>query len=413
MLRVTYMHATSSSRDTTRFPPSPAPRWRRLALSLMVAVLSGLGMGIWQASGDQLPFRVHPLLLALGGAGYTGLLAGLTTDILLRARSRGLRFVAALGMLLAWMVVSAWSANLVGAPALHAVVGAGYWLEIGQMAIGGLCVLVALLVCRAARRERLSSANDTAWVADGRGLRPRKPSLLWRGLVPGLILLPLLGLGLGYTQAYAYLFREPIPTLALALAGAGFLGLLMGGWCRLVLGGRSGVARFAIALLTLTAGVGVSQGAYTLLRGVNPLLGYTASEVFWTILGQLAVGGLCIVVVSLVWQEEPPRRAPVPSPALTPATRRATVTPQPRSGVRARRGPRFRLPPLRLPTRSRAQNRFKTRVIAAEEERCPYCLDVVSPGDPRGIIVCEVCGTPHHGDCWEVAGKCQVPHLNV
>jgi ribosomal protein L37AE/L43A len=46
------------------------------------------------------------------------------------------------------------------------------------------------------------------------------------------------------------------------------------------------------------------------------------------------------------------------------------------------------------------------------EHRCPYCLEIVTARDPRGIKVCEVCGTQHHADCWEVAGVCQVPHLN-
>ncbi len=53
------------------------------------------------------------------------------------------------------------------------------------------------------------------------------------------------------------------------------------------------------------------------------------------------------------------------------------------------------------------------RVLSVVEDRCPYCFDVIKRNDPRGVRVCEVCGTPHHADCWGITGKCQVPHLNT
>ena len=53
------------------------------------------------------------------------------------------------------------------------------------------------------------------------------------------------------------------------------------------------------------------------------------------------------------------------------------------------------------------------RVMSVVEDRCPYCLDVIKRNDPRGIHTCDVCGTPHHADCWSITGKCQVPHLNT
>jgi transposase len=44
---------------------------------------------------------------------------------------------------------------------------------------------------------------------------------------------------------------------------------------------------------------------------------------------------------------------------------------------------------------------------------CPYCLEEVKPNDPRGKVVCRICGTPHHADCWAITGKCEVPHLQT
>jgi hypothetical protein len=52
------------------------------------------------------------------------------------------------------------------------------------------------------------------------------------------------------------------------------------------------------------------------------------------------------------------------------------------------------------------------RLVGREEHRCPYCLCVVSPGDPNGIVVCPVCKTYHHKSCWDVTGECQVPHIH-
>ena len=70
------------------------------------------------------------------------------------------------------------------------------------------------------------------------------------------------------------------------------------------------------------------------------------------------------------------------------------------------------LQPRLVAPRQRSNHRNGLRVGSVVEERCPYCLDLVKRNDPRGVRICEVCGTPHHADCWSITGKCQVPHLN-
>jgi hypothetical protein len=52
------------------------------------------------------------------------------------------------------------------------------------------------------------------------------------------------------------------------------------------------------------------------------------------------------------------------------------------------------------------------RLVGDEEYRCPFCLELVAPDDPRGIVECSICHTRHHADCWEITGACQVPHFN-
>lgn len=65
------------------------------------------------------------------------------------------------------------------------------------------------------------------------------------------------------------------------------------------------------------------------------------------------------------------------------------------------------------PTARSGNHNEGPRVLSVVEDRCPYCFDVIKRNDPRGVHVCDVCGTPHHADCWGITGKCQVPHLNT
>ena len=47
---------------------------------------------------------------------------------------------------------------------------------------------------------------------------------------------------------------------------------------------------------------------------------------------------------------------------------------------------------------------------AEDQHLCPYCLENVDLDDPRGVKVCHICGSYHHGDCWDVTGSCRAPH---
>lgn len=69
---------------------------------------------------------------------------------------------------------------------------------------------------------------------------------------------------------------------------------------------------------------------------------------------------------------------------------------------------RFPSPRLRAPVKPAAPN--LVHLVGDEEHRCPYCLELVEPNDPRGIKICPECHTYHHADCWAVTGACQVPH---
>jgi hypothetical protein len=69
--------------------------------------------------------------------------------------------------------------------------------------------------------------------------------------------------------------------------------------------------------------------------------------------------------------------------------------------------------PAVAPKRRRRKGKPRVQLALVEEHRCPYCLELVSRTDPRGVKECKVCHTLHHKDCWDITGSCQVPHLNT
>ncbi len=98
---------------------------------------------------------------------------------------------------------------------------------------------------------------------------------------------------------------------------------------------------------------------------------------------------------------------------LTWPSRPSTRAPSGRARARVHLPPSHRTRSKTLRARRGGHPRNGLRLISTVEDRCPYCFDVIKENDPRGVMVCEVCGTPHHADCWAVTHKCQVPHLNT
>ena len=58
-------------------------------------------------------------------------------------------------------------------------------------------------------------------------------------------------------------------------------------------------------------------------------------------------------------------------------------------------------------------SRPKLQLSVQEEHRCPYCLELITKDDQRGVVECEICHTLHHADCWAITGACQVPHFTT
>jgi len=242
--------------------------------------------------------------------------------------------------------------------------------------------------------------------------------------------------------------------ITVTMGAAAGLGLLVGFAARWALPNRSTTVRWLVALGGLTIGLLTASLFSYGTFGIGPLFPLR-QEASWSDIAQLAVGGLAAWLavrgfsrpkspqsnearpefasepILTTWTLPDPRavhetgpvrtrRRPVPVP-LAAAASASAVRPRGRLAVGGPLRSRFhrlhaRLaraaawrPRLGLLSRRRADTPI--RFTGPGEDRCPYCLDVVDPKDPRGVKLCPVCHTPHHADCWSITGMCQMPHL--
>ena len=218
--------------------------------------------------------------------------------------------------------------------------------------------------------------------------------------------------------ALVRMVNSSIQSWALSLATAVGLGLLSGLYARVSLRMQTPVLRFLVGVISLVAAL-VFLGWMT--WGLGGLTLNRAREELpdWYGLSQLALGTLGVALVQEAWRDrrhpsqtrrpasadEPSHPAHASGASTTdPASARVGETPRPKTGARAPLGAAWR----RL--RGSRPRRSHVRLRGAAEHRCPYCLDPITRRDPRGVVVCPICRTPHHADCWAVTGMCQVPH---
>ena len=219
--------------------------------------------------------------------------------------------------------------------------------------------------------------------------------------------------------ALVRLVNDSIQPWALSLATAMGLGLLSGVYVRLSLHTQSAALRFLVGMVSVVAALmflgWLTWGLGGLTLGQPP-----EALPDWHGLTQLAIGALGVALAQEAWRDggrlsQIRRRTPVdesrgPTHASTTspaelASAGAGQPPPARVGALAPLGAAWR----RLSSRPR---RAHVRLRGSAEHRCPYCLDAIARRDPRGVVVCPVCRTPHHADCWAVTGMCQVPHYH-
>jgi len=139
----------------------------------------------------------------------------------------------------------------------------------------------------------------------------------------------------------------------------------------------------------------------------------------WYKLGQLLLGIGVALLALVAWALPAPTsiRPMSGSRSVTHSARtRQPSKKRPRQALqpRVQPGPAKLAEPSVKPKRKRIFRRKPRLQLSNEvEHRCPYCLELIVPHDPRGTVECKICRTLHHADCWAITGACQVPHYTV
>jgi hypothetical protein len=216
-----------------------------------------------------------------------------------------------------------------------------------------------------------------------------------------------------------------IPVLAFLLSDS-ILGLAAGCSARWILPRKSRVLRVGSATAFVTGGLAL-LGWFTGWSFGIELFRSSRSGLDWWGVGQLFLAIGFALLALFAWQH--PIQAVVP--AVRTKAARKVVRPRQRPQKKPKRTPISQpaAPAIALaaqpakqeiatrpvkPKRRRTSRSKPRLVLSAEEEhRCPYCLELVEPGDRRGVVECEICHTLHHADCWAITGACQVPHFTA
>ena len=277
-----------------------------------------------------------------------------------------------------------------------------------------------------------------------------KPKPAGSGFPRKVVLLFLLQIASALGLYLLYKRAGTVPLLGANLLTILLLGLVSGFGVRFVLRKRSWLLRFITGMAMLIIGLFIF-GALTRWRiGLGPL-GFWNSFIDWIGLAKLAVGLISVLLSMHAWQKR--AAAPLAVPASTAAPAVVTITaevprparrskPRPvRSKRKPSRQPHTSFPlaapkgkavvtkkaaakpaaaaskkisrPATKPRPSLFHHKPQVHLSKIERHLCPYCLEPVTRNDARGVVECDICHTLHHGDCWAIAGSCQVPHYTA
>jgi hypothetical protein len=231
--------------------------------------------------------------------------------------------------------------------------------------------------------------------------------------------------------------RPETPLLVAIIFTDLILGLVAGLGTRIFLRNRGALVRFFAGTGTLIIGLFV-LGLLTDWRlGFGPLE-FWRDTIDWIGLAQISLGTLTFLLTMQAWSKPirvsptttPPVKGPASQPAQTPPPIRPKVKTkrkklkQPRSPLTLFKSKPAQAKPsskpvisskkaiqaITKPKRSIFRRKPQVHLSKIERHLCPYCLDPVTRNDVRGVVECDICHTLHHGDCWAIAGACQVPH---
>jgi ribosomal protein L37AE/L43A len=273
------------------------------------------------------------------------------------------------------------------------------------------------------------------------------------GLLRKVVLLILLEIAMALGNYLLVRNSSAVPLLGANLLAIIIFGLVAGLAARILLGQRNWFIRFISATAALIIGLFLLGYLTHWLIGIGPLV-FWRKSIDWIGFGKLMIGVFSIVLSMHAWKKpaavtvtsagansitpvpiSAQEKTPVSVPAGTP--RRSTSTSQARVRAKPKRAKQAHFPlfspkskpaarktakaaadkqvskPAAKTRRSLFQHKPQVHLSQIERHLCPYCLEPVTRNDARGVVECDICHTLHHGDCWAIAGSCQVPHYTA
>jgi hypothetical protein len=216
-----------------------------------------------------------------------------------------------------------------------------------------------------------------------------------------------------------YWTRSPLLTFLLANI---IMAFAAGFSVRWVLPEQTALVRISLALLILVTGLAL-LGLFSGGRiGIGPWKAGSAL-VDWLDFGQLFMGMDTVFLCLFAWRLPVPQvitLQPEPVVQPTPVRKRRTIhTRRVAASSVAGELPGHSVPasstlsdtqPFKSRGKRLSRRKSLLKLSDSQEHRCPYCLELIDPGDPHGVVECKICHTLHHADCWAITGACQVPH---
>lgn len=249
-------------------------------------------------------------------------------------------------------------------------------------------------------------------------------------MLGNLILTITAAVGFGVLLLIPFFKNSTVDATIYDFAVAIAIGVVAGFFSRVLLSERTPLLKLISAWIATIAGM-ITTALIT--GGVIGLATFQRSFTDWYALSQVAVSGLAAALALTAFQkrngyqgsniylpsatesEEIISIPEVTAGEITPhfhARRRANRPPA--RDVRVRRGQGRALikkPAAKVVAGSKKRSRRrKVTLNGVDERRCPYCLEPVLPRDKRGVVICPICKAYHHKDCWDITGRCQVPH---
>ena len=210
--------------------------------------------------------------------------------------------------------------------------------------------------------------------------------------------------------------RVASPVLSFVLIGA-VMGLVAGISVRRVFGKYIVMLRVSSTMAFIVGGLSL-LGWFTGWRmGIGPLI-FGRDSVDWWGLGQFLFATWIAFLVLYAWRRPAKAVAPSPKSKRVRSPAKTSNRPAKRSPkARASKSPAVKgtaaTPPVKTQRKRLTRRKLHLQLSREEEHRCPYCLELIEPDDPRGAVECKICHTLHHADCWAVTGACQVPHYTA